>query len=178
MQQIIEETLAPERWPAEEADLMEEEESWLELTEDMQFENEQSTLVFECASTNLNLSLDLVSNRIQSFVRELANQPRKEQLDIYFASVDKIRTALYAVTTRTQLNAIVDIGVDLDRAMLLTNDWRNGFDTFDKLEREFEWAEDNIKRLEAIQESQDKKSEYARLYWLERSKIDYQRVSA
>jgi hypothetical protein len=87
---------------------------------------------------------------------------RREQLDMWFQGVDAIRKQLAEVSTKEQLYTIATFAADLDEAIEESNDWDKGFDSLDKLSREFKWAEKEIERLAAIKVSQARYTAYGR----------------
>jgi hypothetical protein len=115
---------------------------------------------------------------LEAIINTLLFKTRKEQVAIYFQAIDWLREKLRQVETRDQLYALVDVASELDAAMMSVNTWNKGWDAYAKLEYCFNSAEQNIKRLEAIAAEQARISEKTKLYWLERSKVDNQRVPA
>lgn len=124
-------------------------------------------------------NLQLYNPQFGLLCNDLVGLSRKEQLDYYFHGVDGIRSALWNIESRETLYALVTLATDLDAAMLAVNQWDKGFDTFARLEREFEDAERQVKRLEDIQVEQERIDAYAATYWLHQEAMtDHQRVSA
>lgn len=115
---------------------------------------------------------------LESLINTLLFKARKEQVAIYFQGIDWLREQLRQVETRDQLYALVDVASELDAAIMAVNTWNKGWDAYAKLETCFGNAERNVQRLEAIAAEQERISKKARLYWLERSKVDNQRVPA
>ena len=71
----------------------------------------------------------------------LIGRTRKEQLAVWFQGIDAMRKQLFTVRTKEELYAIATFAADLDQAMEETNSWNKGFDSLDKLSREFAHAE-------------------------------------
>jgi primosomal protein N'' len=184
-----EEILAPERWPSEEAVLIEEEKKWLRypeaIPENTPYEEpkidpeiDDTTPIDELTAKDIR-PMPKFTPGLEALINTLLFKTRKEQVAIYFQGIDWLREQLRQVETRDQLYALVDVASELDAAIMAVNTWNKGWDAYAKLETCFSNAERNIKRLEAIAAEQERKSQYARAYWLERSRAtDNQRVPA
>jgi hypothetical protein len=190
MKQTVEEVLAPERWPVDEAILVSEEKGWENLVESISYENDQEVLFYENQGTFLNegsiivLDPEVVTSTLQSLIRILKGKTRQEQKDMYSQAIEAIRKTLHEAESKSDIYALVDFATDLDRAMIMTNTWRYGWDTYEKLHLAFEEAERNIMRLEAIKVSQARYDAYARSVEVfsfnkeAKTKVDYQAVPA
>jgi hypothetical protein len=73
---------------------------------------------------------------------------RKVLIQSWQDDVNRLRKALYQVTTREELYACVSFGAMIDEAMNLDPTWNRPFDSYERLERVFLATEERINKRE------------------------------